>query len=396
MKNLTKSILLAGSIILAITGCTNQPIKSSPNVPKVQVLRSLSDRNAIALEWDVVNKPNIAGYYIQRSKDAKKYVNVKKIESKYITHWTDTNLKPNTTYYYKISTYTKNGIPSFAVFKKARTLDTLSAVPYVINANLKAKGMVKIVFRPHPNERVKGYYIERFNDKYSKWERIADLQPRLRAEYIDKDLVDGKVYRYRVIAYTFDGLLSHPSRVIVTQTLSKPQKIVNLQASTDLPKKIRVTWQPVKDAVEYKVYGSTLGFGAGFKLIATTKNTVFVDNINKDGYTKYYKVSSVNKYGIESLKSQFVMGSTLPVPAKPVVSIEKGNKSVTFILSSPDKRAVKYLIKKDDGKKVINIHNVHSPYTDTNVQPKRSYTYKIYAIDNNGLVSKPSEVEVSF
>jgi len=256
--------------------------------------------------------------------------------------------------------------------------------------------MVKIVFRPHPNERVKGYYIERFNDKDSKWERIADLQPRLRAEYIDKDLVDGKVYRYRVIAYTFDGLLSHPSRVIVTQTLSKPQKIVNLQASTDLPKKIRVTWQPVKDAVEYKVYGSTLGFGAGFKLIATTKNTVFVDNINKDGYTKYYKVSSVNKYGIESLKSQFVMGSTLPVPAKPVVSIEKGNKSVTFILSSPDKRAVKYLIKKDDGKKVINIHNVHSPYTDTNVQPKRSYTYKIYAIDNNGLVSKPSEVEVSF
>ena len=354
------------------------------------------DRNAIALEWNIVNKPNIAGYYIQRSTDAKKYVTVQTIKNKYIAHWTDTNLKPNTIYYYKISTFTKNGTPSFAVFKQAKTLDTISAMPYVVNANLKVKGMVKIVFRPHPNERVEGYYIERFNDESGKWERIANLKPRLRAEYIDTGLTDGKIYRYRVIAYTFDGLLSHPSKVVVTQTLQKPQMIVDLKASTSLPKKIKLTWKPVKDAVKYKIYASSMNFKASFTPIATTQNTVFVDNINKDGYTKYYEVSSVNKFGIESLKSPFVMGSTLPIPTKPVVSIEKNNKSVTFILRSPDKRAVKYLIRKYDGKKIINIHNVHDTYTDTNVKPKMSYTYEIYAIDKNGLISKPSEIKVSF
>jgi uncharacterized lipoprotein YajG len=90
------------------------------------------------------------------------------------------------------------------------------------------------------------------------------------------------------------------------------------------------------------------------------------------------------------------MGSTLPIPAMPIVSIEKNPKSVTFIISSPDKRAVKYLIKKNDGNTIINIHNVHSPYVDTNVLPKKTYDYKIYSIDENGLMSKPSEVEVSF
>jgi len=256
--------------------------------------------------------------------------------------------------------------------------------------------MVKIVFRPHPNERVAGYYIERFNDKSGKWEQIADLKPRLRAEYIDKDLTDGKVYRYRVVAYTFDGLLAHPSKVIVTQTLQKPSMIINLEATTDLPKKIKLTWKPVKGAVEYKIYSSSVNFNGAFTYLATTKNTVFVDNINKDGYTKYYKVTSVNKYGIESLKSPSVMGLTLPVPARPIVSIEKNPKSVTFIISSPDKRAVKYLIKKSDGKKTVNIHNVHSPYVDNAIQLKRTYDYKIYSVDKNGLVSKPSEVEVTF
>jgi len=395
MKNLTKNILLVGSIVLAITGCTNNPpLKSSPNVSQVRELRTLSDRNAIALEWDIVNKPNIAGYYIQRSEDAKKYKTIAKIESKYTTHYTDTDLKPNKVYFYKISSYTKKGVPSFAKFKQAKTLDKIEAIPFIANAKLKAKGMIKLIFRPHPNERIEGYYIQRFNDKNTKWENIADLEPRLRAEYIDKGLIDGKVYRYRIIAYSYDGVESYPSKVIVAQTLQKPQMIVNVQATTNLAKKIELNWQPVRGAVEYKIYASVID--GGFELLATTKDTHFIDKIDKDGYVKYYKISSIDKYGIESLKSQSVMGSTLAIPAKPIVSIEKNNNSVTFILSSPDKRAVKYLIKKNDGDKIINIHNIHSPYTDTNIKAKKSYTYKIFAIDKNGLVSKPAEVEVSF
>ena len=181
-----KQILLAGSIILAITGCSNNPpLKSSPNVPQVKYIKSISDRNAIALEWNLINEENIAGYYIQRSEDAKKYKTIAKIKDKYVTHYTDTNLKPNTTYYYKISTYTKQGIPSFAKLKKITTAPTIEPISYIANSGLKAKGVIKFIFRPHLNERVKGYYVERFNDDSLKWEKIATIEPRLRAEYID-------------------------------------------------------------------------------------------------------------------------------------------------------------------------------------------------------------------
>jgi Zn/Cd-binding protein ZinT len=91
-----------------------------------------------------------------------------------------------------------------------------------------------------------------------------------------------------------------------------------------------------------------------------------------------------------------IMGSTLSIPEKPIVSIVRENNSVKFILTSPDGRAVKYLIKKDDGDKILKIHNVYNGWTDTNIKPKKSYTYKIYAIDKNGLVSNPNKVEVTF
>ena len=287
---LTKKILLTSSAILLITGCaTNQPIKSSPKVPQVKYIHTLSDRNAIGLEWNLVNKPNIAGYYIQRSEDAQKYTTIKKIESKYITHWTDTNLKPNHLYLYKVSTFTKKGIPSFAKLVKIKTLNKLSPIPFIANANLKTKGMIKLIFRPHPNERVIGYKIQKFNDKNTKWETIDKIQPRLRAEYIDKNLIDGKVYRYRIIAYSFDGIDSYPSKVISAQTLQKPMVVTNISASADLAKKIKISWKPVKGAVKYKIYYS-YNQNSSYRPLTTTSKTYFIDNVKKDGFVKYYKV----------------------------------------------------------------------------------------------------------
>jgi len=385
-------------IILAITGCsTNPPLKTNPTLPKIKELRSLSDRDAIALEWDIINKPQVYGYYIQRSKNAKKYTQIAKINSKYVAHFVDTHLKPNTIYYYKISSFDKKGLPSFAIFKKAKTLPTLQAVPFIANAGIKARAMIKLIFRPHPNERVKGYYIQRFNDTTAKWDTIATLHSRLDAEYIDKNLIDGKVYRYRVIAYSYDNLKSTPSKVITAQTLQRPQAIVDLIASTSLPKRIVLNWQKVKGAIEYKIYKSNTQNGP-YTLLATTKANSFVDIINKDGFTRFYKVSSVDKYNIESIPSQPVMGVTLPIPAKPIVSLERDLKTLKFILSSPDKRAVKYIIKKymPNSDKPIQINDIKGVYVDKDVAPKHTYKYEIYAVDENGLISNPTTLEVDF
>jgi len=380
-----------------MVGCTNNPpLKTNPTLPKVKEVRAISDRNAIALEWDIVNKPEVLGYYIKRSQDAKKYKLVAKINNKYVSHWSDKNLKPDTVYYYKVSTFTKNGIPSFAKLKQVKTIKTISPVIILSKTSeIKAKGMIKVIFRPHHNERVKGYYVERFDDKNGKWEQILNITPRLSAEFIDTNLIDGKRYKYRIIAYTFDNLKSYPSKELSIQTLQKPKIITNIVATTNLAKKIELKWQQIPNVKEYIILYSNTANGSYTKL-ATTKTNHYIDTINKDNYKRYYKIYSIDKYNVESLKSQAVMGSTLNVPAEPIVSIDRGKNSIKFMLSSSDKRAVKYLIKKKDGEKVTKIHNVKTEYIDKKIKSKKTYKYEIYTIDKNGLVSKPAKVEVSF
>ena len=386
---------MIGSIILAITGCStdNPPLKSSPNVPMVKKIFTLKDRNSVALEWKV-DMDKISGYYIQRSEDNKHYITIAQLSNRYITHYTDTGLKPNKVYYYKISTFNEVGVPSFAKLVDVKTAKTISPVSFLVDAGLKVKGMAKIIFRPHTNERVAGYYIEKFNDKEAKWQRIAQLPNRLRAEYIDKNLIDGKVYRYRVIAYTYDGLVSPPSKELVIQTLQKPQMITTLKVTTNLAKRIEISWQKVEDAKEYKIYYSD--DGDDYELLTTTTNNKHTDTINNDGYKRYYIITSINKYGLESIPSQPVMGLTLSIPLKPIVSIEKKDSAIKFILSSPDKRAKKYLIVKDDGTKITKIHNVKNGYEDKKLKHQHRYSYKICAIDENGLISNPTELEVNF
>jgi fibronectin type 3 domain-containing protein len=396
MKKLTLYLIA----LLLITGCAinSKPApKSNPNLPKVTKFSAYPDRNAIALKWNAVS--GINGYYIQKldNKDHK-WKMLTTINDPFQTLYVDSNLKPSTLYLYRIATFDKNKTPSLAIEVKKQTLPTIAPVIPLEIKPLK-KGMVKIIFRPHPNERVDGYIIQRFNDKDAKWINLADLKPRYNVEYIDKGLEDGKIYQYRIIAYTFDGLKSAPSQILKVSTYPKPSVVMNIKATNNLPKKIVLTWSPIKGVKYYKVY--TKGF-FGFTPIAKVKGTIYTDKIEKNGVTKYYKVTAVSVHDTESLldKSLEVMGQTLPAPAKPLVSTNMLNDGVEFILSSPDNRAVKYLVIKKQGsvfnskekKFIVNSNK----FIDKNVKHKQTYKYEFYAVDKYGLISKANEVEVDF
>ena len=384
-----------------MSGCvsTNKPApKSNPNLPTVKEFKAYPDRNAMALFWQIV--PSMSGYYIQRyNPKTHKWTEIATIKDPYKSIYVDTNLKPNTIYKYRIATFDKQGIPSLAVETKSKTLPPLSPV-IPLEARPVTKGIVKIIFRPHMNERVKEYLIERFNDKNAKWEKITTLSPRLNVEFIDKKLKDGKIYKYRIIAKSFDDILSYPSKTIIVSTYKKPPVVTNIKASVNLPKKIVLTWSPVKGAVYYKIYKSPYPKGP-FKFYKKTANTSFTDFIGKDGVTYYYKVTAVSAHNTESLLSNsiVVMGETLPKPVKPIVSTNINGNKIEFIFTSPDNRAQKYLIvkithlgifKKKEQKFITDKNN----FTDT-IDPKKKYTYYIYEVDKYGLISKkPAVVEI--
>ncbi len=342
----------------------------------------------------------MSGYYIQRYDfKHKKWIEIATINNPYKSIYVDTNLKPAHIYRYKIATFNKNRVPSLAKEVQTSTLPKLAPV-IPLEARPLVKGSIKIIFRPHPNERVDEYIIQRYNDKKAKWENIATLKPRLNVEYIDSGLKDGKIYKYRIFAKSFDGIKSVPSRTIVVSTYPKPPIVLNVTATTNLPKRIIVKFSPVKDAVYYKVYISNSPNGT-FNFYKKTSKTSFTDYIGKDGVIRYYKITAVSKYKTESLLNDTpaVMGETLPKPATPIVSINKMRNTIEFIFTSPDNRAKKYLIIRKENlgffktkeKKFIASSN---RFVDT-INPKHSYSYYIYEIDKYGLISKkPAVIEV--
>jgi len=396
-----KKLIISAGILLLLTGCANlnKPApKSNPNLPTVKEFKAYPDRNAIALFWSPI--PTMSGYYIQRfDPKHKKWIQIATINDPFKSIYVDTKLKPNHLYKYRIATFNKNGVPSLAKETAQKTLPPLSPV-IPLEARPLTKGKLKIIFRPHPNERIKEYIIQRYNDKKTKWEDIDTLTPRLNVEYIDSNLKDGKIYKYRIIAVSFDDIKSVPSKVIVASTYPKPPVVMNVKATINLPKKIVVTFSPVKDAVAYKIYISSSPNG-NFEFYKKITSTIFTDYINKDGFIRYYKITAVSKYGTESLlkETPSVMGETLPKPAKPIVSTTRIGNKIEFIFTSPDNRAVKYLIIKKEklglfkSKKTKFIANSNR-FVDT-ITPKHSYEYEIYEVDKYGLISqKPAVIEV--
>jgi len=396
-----KKLIISAVILLLLTGCANlnKPApKSNPNLPTVKEFKAYPDRNAIALFWSPI--PKMSGYYIQRfDSKYKKWIQIATINDPFKSIYVDTKLKPNHLYKYRIATFNKNGVPSLAKETAQKTLPPLSPV-IPLEARPITKGKLKIIFRPHPNERVKEYIIQRYNDKKTKWEDITTLQPRLSVEYIDSGLKDGKIYKYRIIAVSFDNIKSIPSKVIVASTYPKPPVVMNVKATINLPKKIVVTFSPVKDAVAYKIYISSSPNG-NFEFYKKITSTAFTDYINKDGFIRYYKITAVSKYGTESLLSETpaVMGETLPKPAKPIVSTTRIGNQIEFIFTSPDNRAVKYLIIKKEKlglfkSKKTKFIATSNRFVDT-ITPKHSYEYEIYEVDKYGLISqKPAVIEV--
>lgn len=402
MKKLLRVLSLI-TLILFVSGCEPKPQPPKKpiideSLPVVANIRYLSDITEVGLEWKPVYDERVSGYYIYRSNPKKidgKLQRIAKLEDKYISHFVDTNLKPETQYHYKMSTYSNEKRESVA--STAATVNTQPNINSVafIKAIAGLPHRVKLIWRPHPSKRVKSYIIQRSEFSSTTWEELARVDGRLNAEYIDGGLEDNKFYKYRIQVKTYDGLLSKHSEIVEAGTKPLPQPIEKLYATGDLPKKISLQWQASanKDFSYYKVYRAInpLLF---YSYRAKTVEPRFDDLVNANGKTYYYKVTAVDKDGLESIRQESpVAGSTLGIPLKPVVTTASHDgRSINITWESEDKRAMKYnLIKSYNSKKdVISGIDVTS-YNDRNVVVGVEYKYNVVAIDKYGLTSEESE-----
>jgi hypothetical protein len=388
--------------MLLLVGCSNKgpSVQGSidPNLPKPQNIRVITSQNSAAFEWDLLNYGNLAGFFIYRSEASGAMDKVATIKDRFSTHYEDRGLKSDTRYQYRFSSYTTDGVESDGSnVVIAKTQPPTEAVSFIANVD-DLPNRAKIVWRPHPNPSITGYIVQKSDSYRQKWEDIATLKGRLQAEYIDKEVESGKVYNYRVVAKAFDGSLSIPSQSVEVKVKKLPLPVDAIYATKDIPKQIVVSWEAgeQKEFANFRLYSADKTDG-NYRVLTNTVEKKYIDKVNEDGIVKYYKVTVIDKDGLESPSLNIATGLTKALPQTPkfTQAVIKENK-VFLTWKNDEKGDFTYRITKKWGsfinKNSLTFNDIRdAKFEDKDVSLGETYNYSIEAVDKDGLASKPSE-----
>ncbi len=361
------------------------------------------DMKAIAFEWKSIKDHRVEGFYIYKKypstqDSARKLEYYKTIESRFPTHFVDTDVMPDTKYSYAFKTFSKDAEGRLSRVIVLNSLPALESVSWIHSITDMPRS-AKIIWRPHNNQKVKSYIIERKTLEDKKWEEIAVLEGRLNAEYIDLDLKDNFIYNYRVRVYTFDDVTSSPSQIVKAVTKALPESITKITATKTLPKRIRLSWNKsqAKDFALYYLYRSQ-SINGPYELIATLHNNRFEDKIGEDGKSYFYRVSVVDRDGLESKHEKLsIHGMTLAKPEAPaVVKANDLGNTVEITWNKIDSRSKTFIVRKSYKKSWIDtvtedFEGIRGQrFVDKEVVPGSHYTYVVFGVDENGIKSEPS------
>ncbi len=408
--------LLISSILLGtlFNGCSNKNIeipsfsipalnitkkKLDRSLPSVQRIKATSTLSKVLLEWKPIRDRRIAGYRIFRNDRDDNFRLIKTINDPFVSHYTDKNLNQNVFYKYLISAYTQDGRVSEAKqIKIEKTRERIQALKE-LHAISDLPKRIKLLWKIHPDYRVNGYIIQRRWKQEPAWKTIAQLKDRLSVEYIDKDIIDGVRYQYRILATTNEGAFSNPSQNVEANSKKLPKEVTGIMATDNLPKKVQIIWKESRDrAIKYyKIYASSFVDGI-FSLIAKTRSTHYTDKFDRDEEIRYYKITAVDKDDLESKKQITpIRGSTLKHLKAPMILGYKGeNGVITLKWRNMDKRTKTYTIYKRywdkwrfKQQKIVGFGR--ETFIDKRIQINKKYTYYVVAVDEYKIESMPSE-----
>ena len=414
MHSSIRTTLSIALVLSLFSGCAQQPapqkqVTIDSTLPVPSLNGYLADITSAAFEWKPIEDARVSGYYVYRdtpgAEDAKLH-RIASVESRYATHFVDNDLQPNTHYQYRFSTYTSSGSESVGSETMLVATQPMIAPVSFFQSVGNMPRSAKLLWRPHPNAKISGYAIERQDVNDQKWSTIATITGRLNAEFIDRDLKDGQVYHYRIRALSFDKLTTEPSETAKVVTKPLPPEIKNITATSNLPRAITLTWEPspIGDLTHYNIYRSSTPNGL-FDYHVKLDKTSFTDMITEDGKFYFYKVTAVDKDGLESpLTPVAVQGSTLSKPQAPIAFDGKiVNGAVELQWKSNDMRTVSFTVVKTTKKSWINkesvdINNITgTTFRDTDIKPGTQYSYEVISVDTNGIRSLPTTaIELSY
>lgn len=407
MNNYVKQILSATSILVLLSACTGapKPAKIDKSLPKLTLNGYLSDMTTAAFEWKPITDTRVQGVFVYRndpsSETPNKLLQIDSIDNARVTHYLDDDLKPETIYQYRFATYNAQGNTSLASDKLiVRTKPLINSVSFFSSSGSLPRA-AKLVWRPHTDNSVVAYRLERRQNGTDKWRKVATVKGRLNAEHIDTKLKDNTRYEYRLRSVTFDDIVSKPTKSVAVVTKAPPPPVNKINASQGLPGLIKISWKDVNRAnvLYYRLYRAHSENGRYSLLADNLKTTQYRDTFSKPDQQYFYKVIAVNKDRLsgELESSKAAVGTTIDAPRSPknlVAMVE--NSTVKLTWQSTDSRIVSYIVTKEISKGLLSsetkiFKNIKKTLMiDSSLKHGESYTFSVVGIDKNGIKSAPS------
>ncbi|MCW8954977.1 MAG: hypothetical protein OQK48_08540 [Sulfurimonas sp.] len=399
----------ASLLILSGCGAKATPKKKAvidETLPIVKLTKNgtIVDTNAIALEWASINDQRVKGVYIYKAElnedggAAAKDEYYDTVDNRFSTHYLDKKIKPNTSYNYYFKTYSAGAESHKSETTLITSLPVMDSVTW-IHSIAGMPRSAKVIWRPHTNNIVKSYIIQRRTLQDTKWKDIATVDGRLNAEYIDKGLKDKFTYKYRIRALTYDGMVSNPSEEVSVITKALPNELTQITATTNLPRKIKISWEKTdtQDFLNYNLYRAS-NVDGNYKLLLGLKGNSYVDVVEEDAKQYFYRVSVVDRDGLESKYDNYsVHGKTLVKPTTPsLVEARLINGQVRISWSNADPRVKSYIVQKRYKKSlfdevIVDFENIKDvKFIDGEISPQSVYYYKVFSVDENDIKSQPS------
>ncbi len=376
---------------------------------------------AVPLTWSMHPNTKILGYVVYRS-DSKgsKFKEIVRLPSRYTTSYLDGDeaarttfkilakirqtLVDNKNYYYKITTITgEDRIGDFSESIKATTAPRPST-PLSLKAYSGAAGTVPLNWMPPNDKTVTGYRIYRKSSEDGELLSIRDITGRLTLSYGDKGAIDtplenGHEYYYAISSINQAYVESYITRIVSGKTKEVPPQVDNVTVSKGTVQNIELTWDPspIPDLSYYAILKSRVDSSESEKEIRVSADTTsYADENLPDGARYHYQIKAVDVDGLESELSTAASGITKEIPSTPTnLKISMSDDSLIVKWDeNPEADIIKYEVYKVTGFLGFEKLGVtaETSFVDNEVKRGSKISYRIVAVDEDGLKSKKSDV----
>lgn len=334
------------------------------------------------LTWTPVVGVN--GYCIYRSlTSGDGFEEVAKITSPSTTSWRDTGLKPGTTYYYKIRTYTKSG--SNIKYSKYSTVASGTTMENPVITSVKSKNSKQLEISWSTVNNASNYELYRATKKNGTYKKIATVTGINRVNYIDKNVTAGKMYYYKIRSVgqvDHTTVYSEYSGIVSGRTAKIPTGVAVKSQATDT---LRVSWKADDKAAGYVIKRAASAKGKFKKVGTVTGGTVnYFDDVGVKANTIYYykvqafnynnKTKGVSGFGAvasaKTIKKTSITQITINSATSQTIRWKKASGIDGYLLYQSTSKNGKY-------KKLKKLSAKATSYKVTNLTPGVRYYYKI-------------------